>query len=61
MFLSSVPAQLACRVVSIVTDYFLSASFCWMLAEGINVYIKIVRVFSKKNYTKIFFVLGWGE
>ncbi|CAH3137455.1 unnamed protein product, partial [Porites lobata] len=51
---------LACRIISIATHYFLSASFCWMLAEGIHIYNKIVRVFSNKKYNKVFFVLGWG-
>ena len=53
--------QLACRIISIATHYFLSASFCWMLAEGIHIYNKIVRVFSNKKYNKVFFVLGWGK
>ena len=53
--------QLACRIMSIATHYFLSASFCWMLAEGIHIYNKIVRVFSNKKYNKVFFVLGWGK
>ena len=53
--------QLACRIVSIATHYFLSASFCWMLAEGIHIYNKIVRVFSNKKYNKVFYVLGWGK
>ncbi|XP_031560259.1 adhesion G protein-coupled receptor E1-like [Actinia tenebrosa] len=50
----------ACRVVSVFTHYFLTASFCWMLAEGINVYNKIVKVFSTKKYGKFYFTLGWG-
>lgn len=52
--------QLACRIVSIATHYFLSASFCWMLAEGIHIYNKIVRVFGSKKYNRVFCVLGWG-
>ncbi|XP_068731169.1 adhesion G protein-coupled receptor E2-like isoform X1 [Montipora capricornis] len=51
---------LACRIISIATHYFLSASFCWMLAEGIHIYNKIVRVFSNKKYNKVFGALGWG-
>ncbi|XP_067018681.1 adhesion G protein-coupled receptor E2-like isoform X4 [Acropora muricata] len=51
---------LACRIVSIATHYFLSASFCWMLAEGIHIYNKIVRVFGSKKYNRVFCVLGWG-
>ena len=47
--------------MSIATHYFLSASFCWMLAEGIHIYNKIVRVFSNKKYSKVFYVLGWGK
>ena len=58
---SPLSLQLACRIVSIATHYFLSASFCWMLAEGIHIYNKIVRVFSNKKYSRVFYVLGWGK
>ncbi|XP_048586225.1 adhesion G protein-coupled receptor E1 isoform X2 [Nematostella vectensis] len=51
---------ITCRVVSICTHYFLSASFSWMLVEGINVYNKIVKVFSTRKYSKYYFTLGWG-
>lgn len=53
--------QTACRAVSVITHYFLSSSFCWMLVEGINVYNKIVRVFSTKKYDQYYYVLGWGK
>ena len=32
-----------------------------MLAEGIHIYNKIVRVFSNKKYSRVFYVLGWGK
>jgi len=31
-----------------------------MLAEGIHIYNKIVRVFGSKKYNRVFCVLGWG-
>jgi hypothetical protein len=41
--------------------YFFLAVFCWMLCEGILIYLKLVVVFdSGKSYSRRFFALGWG-
>ena len=35
--------------------------FCWMLVEGINLYIKIVLVFNTEKSKLLYYVLiGWG-
>jgi len=43
-------------------QYFFLASFCWMLCEGIMLYLKLVVVFnglSKKWW--FFLILGWSK
>jgi len=32
-----------------------------MLVEGINLYIKLVKVFSVKRQYVAYFAIGWGE
>ena len=40
--------------------YFFLAVFGWMLVEGINLYLKIVRVFGSENSPmSAFIVIGW--
>ena len=54
--------QLACQIVYVVMQYFLTASFCWMLVEGINIYNKIVLVFNRGSCNKkLFYLVGWGK
>ena len=48
--------------VAALLHYLFTAVFCWMLCEGIMLYLMLVIVFSE--LTKkwwIFFLLGWGE
>ena len=48
--------------VAALLHYLFTAVFCWMLCEGIMLYLMLVVVFSE--LTKkwwIFFLLGWGE
>lgn len=41
--------------------YSLLASFCWMLIEAMNMYIKLVLVFSYiKHYMVKCCLAGWG-
>ena len=52
----------ACQAVTALLQYFLLAAFCWMLCEGIMLYLMLVVVFSslsKKWW--FFFILGWRE
>jgi len=54
--------QAACQAVTAITQYFFLASFCWMLCEGIMLYLMLVVVFSdlsKKWW--FFFILGWSK
>lgn len=40
--------------------FFLSAIF-WMLAEGLQIYSAIVKVFDGEGKLKYFYILGWGK
>ena len=43
-------------------QYFFLAAFCWMLCEGIMLYLMLVVVFStlSKNWW-FFLIIGWGK
>ena len=54
--------QWVCTVVAAVLHYLFLCVFCWMLAEGIMLYMLVVRVFgsvAEKWYYLL--LLGWGE
>ena len=54
--------QIPCNVVTALIQYFLLAAFCWMMCEGIMLYLMLVVVFttlSKKWW--FFLLLGWGQ
>ena len=44
-----------------VQHYLHTAVFTWMLVEGINLYIKLVKVFSVKKQYAMYLVIGWGK
>ena len=49
-----------CRTVAILMHYSLTAMFCWMLVEGIHLYVVLVRVFKVGSNINKYTVLGWG-
>ncbi|XP_068742841.1 uncharacterized protein [Montipora capricornis] len=49
-----------CSAVAVVQHYLHTAVFTWMLVEGINLYIKLVKVFSVKKQCAMYLVIGWG-
>ncbi|XP_068709163.1 uncharacterized protein [Montipora foliosa] len=49
-----------CSAVAVVQHYLHTAVFTWMLVEGINLYIKLVKVFSVKKQYAMYLVIGWG-
>ncbi|XP_062510794.1 adhesion G-protein coupled receptor D1-like isoform X2 [Corticium candelabrum] len=56
---SSNPA--ACKAMAIIMHYLFLAAFCWMLCEGILLYLMIVVIFDGgKTYYWHFLALGWG-
>ncbi|XP_076468234.1 cadherin EGF LAG seven-pass G-type receptor 1-like isoform X2 [Babylonia areolata] len=52
--------QWGCKAVSILLHYSLTALFCWMLVEGIHLYLQLVRVFKHPSHLKKYCALGWG-
>ena len=54
--------QAACQAVTAIMQYFFLSSFCWMMCEGIMLYLMLVVVFtglSKKWW--FFLLLGWSK
>ena len=50
-----------CTVIAMVLHYAFLSVFGWMLAEGINLYIKIVKVYgSEKSRLPLYLGIGWG-
>lgn len=53
-------AQAACKAVAALLQYFWLSAFCWMLCEGVMLYLMLILVFSTlKNKWWFFFLLGW--
>ena len=53
--------QALCTVLTVIQYFFHTAIFTWMLVEGINLYIKLVKVFSVKKQYVAYVALGWGK
>ena len=54
--------QVSCVVVAVLLQYFFTSAFCWMLCEGVMLYMMLVTVFGNKlNHQSFFLLLGWGE
>ncbi|XP_065906698.1 uncharacterized protein [Dysidea avara] len=50
-----------CIMVAALLQYFFTSAFCWMLCEGVMLYMMLVTVFGNKlNCRRFFFILGWG-
>ena len=52
--------QWACKTVAITLHYSLTALFCWMLVEGIHIYVLLVKVFKRGSHLKKYCAIGWG-
>ncbi|XP_065905683.1 latrophilin-like protein LAT-2 isoform X2 [Dysidea avara] len=51
----------SCIIVAVLLQYFFISAFCWMLCEGVILYMMLVTVFDNKlNRRRFFFILGWG-
>ena len=54
--------QASCIVVAALLHYLFLSVFCWMLCEGIMLYLMLVLVFSKiSKKWWIFLIIGYGE
>ncbi|XP_078381963.1 adhesion G-protein coupled receptor D1-like [Oculina patagonica] len=50
----------ACVGVAALMQYFLMVAFCWMLVEGIYLYLLVVKVYNINNKMAIYYVMSWG-
>ena len=53
--------QGACVTVAALLQYFLMAAFCWMLAEGMYLYLLVVKVYNIENKMRMHHVMSWGK
>ena len=52
----------ACKFVAALLQYLFTSAFCWMLCEGVMLYMMLVTVFGNKlNHYLFFLALGWGK
>eukprot|EP00731_Ephydatia_muelleri_P004746 Em0002g922a len=52
--------EAACKVVAALLQYFWLSAFCWMMCEGVMLYLMLIVVFSSlKDKWWFFFLLGW--
>ena len=49
-----------CVTVAAVMQYFLMAAFCWMLVEGIYLYLFVVKVYNINTKMHMYHVISWG-
>ena len=50
-----------CVTVAALTQFFFMAAFCWMLVEGIYLYLFVVKVYNINNKMKMYYVMSWGN
>lgn len=53
--------QWACKTVAILLHFSLTALFCWMLVEGLHLYVLLVKVFKRGSHIKKYCAIGWGK
>ena len=59
---SGVIFQGLCAAVTVILHYLFLSVFSWMLAEGIMLYLLVVRVFGTlASRWYYLLILGWGE
>ncbi|XP_078382430.1 adhesion G protein-coupled receptor L4-like [Oculina patagonica] len=50
----------ACVAVAALMQYFLVAAFCWMLVEGIYLYLFVVKVYNVVDKIRVYHLISWG-
>ncbi|PFX13358.1 Cadherin EGF LAG seven-pass G-type receptor 1 [Stylophora pistillata] len=50
----------ACITAAALMQYFLMAAFCWMLVEGIYLYLFVVKVYNINTKMHMYHVMSWG-
>ena len=51
--------QGACVTVAALVQYFVMAAYCWMLVEGIYLYLFVVKDHNINNKMTIYHVMSW--
>eukprot|EP00057_Strongylocentrotus_purpuratus_P016485 XP_011670959.1 PREDICTED: EGF, latrophilin and seven transmembrane domain-containing protein 1-like [Strongylocentrotus purpuratus] len=49
-----------CKAVAIAFHYAITAMFCWMLLEGVHLYVMLVKEFGTGRMVKKYLLAGWG-
>ncbi|PFX14626.1 Polycystic kidney disease protein 1-like 2 [Stylophora pistillata] len=63
IFLTGINAtenKAVCVTVAALMQYFLMAAFCWMLVEGIYLYLFVVKVYNINTKMHMYHVMSWG-
>nr|XP_058946845.1 adhesion G protein-coupled receptor E3-like [Pocillopora verrucosa] len=63
IFLAGINAtenKAACVTIAALLQYFLMAAFCWMLIEGIYLYLFVVKVYNINTKIYMYHVISWG-
>ncbi|XP_015757727.1 PREDICTED: adhesion G protein-coupled receptor L4-like [Acropora digitifera] len=50
----------ACVAVAAMVQYFLMAAFCWMLVEGVYLYLFVVKVYNVSDKLKLCHGVSWS-
>ena len=55
--------QVACIILGVLLHYILLSAFCWMLCDGILIYILLFHVLYEGFFRKwiFFMIIGWGN
>ena len=53
-------SQASCITAAAFMQYFLMASFCWMLVEGFYLYLFVVKVYNITEKMHMYHVMSWG-
>ncbi|XP_073252004.1 adhesion G-protein coupled receptor D1-like [Porites lutea] len=58
--ISATRHKVLCTAVALTINYFYLVAFGWMVAEGVMLYLKVVKVFNVMTTTKYFYGFAWG-
>ncbi|XP_043551038.1 adhesion G protein-coupled receptor E5-like [Chiloscyllium plagiosum] len=59
--IDQVANEIACKIVAILLHYLFLACFAWMLLEGVQLYLMVVKVFhSRSLQRKYLYLTGYG-
>ena len=58
---STFDLQGVCVAVAALMQYFLMSAFCWMLVEGIYLYLFVVKVYNINEKMAVYHACSWGK